>query len=170
MGDVILRRDLTSVEELARLVHWGVRRRGIRSARLALPHPNPQAESPGESLARHALVTHGVPRPECGFDVIVDGGWFARADMAWPRARLTVEYDGLVHITEEQRRKDVARRIILQDAGWTLIVFTAADLKHSETMAALVNAALHRANPSLAEGFRAARLAPVDRSRASLRG
>lgn len=78
----------------------------------------------------------------------MDGEWLARADMAWPRARLIVEYDGLVHITEEQRRKDAARRNILQDVGWTLIVFTAADLKHPESMAALVQAALHRANPS----------------------
>jgi very-short-patch-repair endonuclease len=84
----------------------------------------------------------GVPRPSCNVDIVVDGEWLARADLAWPAQHVIVEYDGIVHLDERQRRHDAARRNLLQDAGWLVIVFTARDLNRPEAMAALVRSAL----------------------------
>jgi very-short-patch-repair endonuclease len=68
----------------------------------------------------------------------VRGEWLARADLAWPAQRVIVEYDGLVHLDEQRRRSDAQRRNLLQEAGWLVIVFTAADLKRPWTMAPMV--------------------------------
>jgi very-short-patch-repair endonuclease len=62
--------------------------------------------------------------------------------MLWEAERVIVEYDGIVHLTEEQRRRDAARRNVLQQAGYYLIVFTARDLRHPEAMINLVQSAL----------------------------
>jgi hypothetical protein len=100
------------------------------------------AASPGESRARATLVLGGIAEPLCNVDIIDDGDWLARADMAWLVEKVIVEYDGRVHENEGQRRKDALRRNLLQDRGWLVIVFTAADLRHPERMVALVRSAL----------------------------
>lgn len=142
MGDALLRRRLVIPAELADVVRWGVRRRGVVTARRALPLLDPSAESPGESLARVALVLGGIRGPRCNADIFDDGQWLARADMLWDAERVIAEYDGAVHISEKQRRSDAARRNLLQEAGWIVIVFTARDLKHPEAMCATVRSAL----------------------------
>jgi hypothetical protein len=144
MGDAALHAELARERELRRMVAWARGRRGVTRARQALELLDRRAESPGESLARVALVRSGVPRPECNLNVVHHGQWLARVDMAWPEYRVIVEYDGTVHLPEAQRRKDALRRNLLQDAGWIVIVFTAADLRHPERMAALVRAAFAR--------------------------
>ncbi len=80
-------------------------------------------------------------------DVFDAGTWLARVDLLWQPERVVVEYDGRVHLPEEQRRKDALRRNLLQEAGYDLLVFTAADLRHPERMCALVRSALRRAAP-----------------------
>jgi hypothetical protein len=142
MGDVVLRRRLASEQDLARVVAWARRRRGVVNARRALAMLDPGSESPGESIVRCHLLMEGVPRPSCNVDIVVDGEWLARADLAWPAQHVIVEYDGIVHLDERQRRHDAARRNLLQDAGWLVIVFTARDLNRPEAMAALVRSAL----------------------------
>jgi hypothetical protein len=144
MGDAALHRTLTTPTELKDVVVWARRRRGVVSARRALQLLDGASESPGESLTRFHLLECGVPRPVCNFNVIVDGEWCARVDLAWPGERVAVEYDGIVHLSETARRRDAARRNLLQDVGWTVIVFTAADLKYPWAMAALVRSALRR--------------------------
>ncbi len=151
MGDVVVRRELASTDDLAAVVRWARGRRGVRSARVALPILDGRAESPGESWLRCHLVLCGVPRPSCNYDVVVDGEWLARADIAWPERRVIVEYDGIVHLAERQRRHDAARRNLLQEAGWLVIVFTAADLRHPEAMADMVKSALRRRAPASGE-------------------
>ncbi|MDO8308345.1 MAG: DUF559 domain-containing protein [Actinomycetota bacterium] len=144
MGDQVLRRQLATAQDLDSLIRWARGRRGVRTARAALPMLDGRAESPGESLTRCALRLGGIPRPECNIDIISDGEWLARADLAWPDFRVIVEYDGAVHLSEGQRRHDARRRNLLQEAGWTVIVFTAADLKDPAEMAALVWSAIRR--------------------------
>ncbi len=147
MGDVTLRRRLAKVRELDGMIRWASGRRGVRTARQALPILDAGAQSPGESRARCLLVVRKVPRPECNVDLIIDGEWLARPDLTWRRERVVVEYDGVVHLPEEQRRKDALRRNLIQDAGWTVIVFTAADLRNPDRMAELVTSALARSRP-----------------------
>ncbi len=142
MGDVILRRRLASRTDLTAITTWARRRRGVVSARRALPVLDERSESPGESLVRAHLVLGGIPRPECNYDIIDRGEWFARADLAWPAARVIVEYDGVVHLEERQRRSDAARRNLLQAAGWHVITLTSADLTQPWLMIAMVREAL----------------------------
>jgi hypothetical protein len=144
MGDAALHMKLVSERELRRMVTWAHRRRGVVRARQALGLLDGRAESPGESLARVALMLCGIPRPEVNLDIVNRGQWLARVDMAWPEHRVIVEYDGAVHLPESQRRKDALRRNMLQDAGWIVIVFTAADLRHPERMAVMVRSAFAR--------------------------
>lgn len=145
MGDTILRRGLATEQSLARMCHWGFRRRGLATARRALTLLDADSESPGESWTRVALVTGGIRRPRCNVDVVVAGTWLARVDLLWEPERVVVEYDGHVHLPEGRRRKDALRRNLLQEGRYDVLVFTAADLRHPERMCALVRSALRRA-------------------------
>jgi hypothetical protein len=142
MGDAVLRRGLSTPGELATMVAWARARRGVVSARQALPLLDPRSESPGESLARAHLRLAGVPAPVCNLDIVWNGEWLARVDMAWPKERVIVEYDGAVHLGEQSRRDDAARRNLLQQAGWYVIVLTARDLRQPWALCAMVTSAL----------------------------
>ena len=150
MGDAALRNGLSTPAELAGVAHWAAGRRGVRYARLALPLLDPGSESPGESLARAHLVLAGIPRPQCNLNVVVDGRWIARVDLAWPDARVIVEYDGIVHLENQQRLRDAERRNALHASGWRVITFTSADLTRPWLMAHMVAEALAQ-SPSHAE-------------------
>ena len=147
MGDAILRRQLAEPAELADIVAWARRRRGVINARRSLPLLDPRAESPGESLVRAHLVLYGVPRPECNRNIYHHGLWIARVDICWLEHRVIVEYDGAVHLEERQRRRDAARRNQLQEAGWLVITFTADDLRRPWLMAMQVKRALASRTP-----------------------
>lgn len=147
MGDAVLARRLAGREDLAAIVGWAKRRRGVVTARRAVALLDERSGSPGESLARAHLVIGGLPAPVCNHDVIVSGEWIARVDLAWLAARLAVEYDGAVHVTEERRRHDAARRNLLQAAGWQVITLTAADLGRPWVMVSLVRAAIAERTP-----------------------
>ncbi len=142
MGDAILHRELCPVGELAHLLQWGYRRRGIVNIRRALPLLDPRAESPGESRTRMMLLAGRIRAPRCNFDVFVNGRWIARVDMAWLAEKVIVEYDGAGHLDEKQRRRDAERLNQLQAAGWRVIVLTADDLRRPEATCALVRRAL----------------------------
>ncbi|MDO8309940.1 MAG: DUF559 domain-containing protein [Actinomycetota bacterium] len=147
MGDAVLAQGLASQEDLAAIVSWAKRRRGVVAARRAGALLDERSASPGESLARAHLVLGGVAAPVCNHDVIVNGEWIARVDLAWLAARLAVEYDGEVHLTEVRRRHDAARRNLLQAAGWQVITLTAADLGRPWAMVSLVRAAIVERTP-----------------------
>jgi very-short-patch-repair endonuclease len=53
----------------------------------------------------------------------VDGVPTYRLDLAYPHARVAVEYDGeAFHTSDEDRAADRKRRTWLRDHGWTVIV------------------------------------------------
>jgi len=142
MGDAILHERLATQADLAAVVSWAFRRRGVLAARRALPWLDGASESPGESLARAHLVLNGVSRPVCNLDIHDSGVWLARVDMCWPDRRVIVEYDGAVHLQEAVRRRDARRRNQLLAAGWLVITFTAADLRRPWLMATEIKRAL----------------------------
>jgi hypothetical protein len=147
MGDAILHRRLASLQELERFAQWGFRRRGVMNVRRALPMLDAGAESPGESLTRTMLILGGLPAPRCNPNIYERGTWLARVDMAWLAARVIVEYDGAVHLEEQQRRRDAERLNRLQAAGWRVIVLTADDLRRPEATCLLVRRALEQRSP-----------------------
>lgn len=140
MGDAMVRSGLATLDDLKSMVDWGRGRRGIRFARAALQVIDPAAESPGESWVRAMLARAGAPRPVCNLSIDV-GGLTFRLDIAWPEAKLAVEYDGEEHHGPRQREHDAWRRRLLNQAGWTIIVIRKGDLAGMDKIAALVKQA-----------------------------
>jgi hypothetical protein len=81
---------------------------------------DPLAESPMETRTRLALVLHGLPTPVSQFEVRGEGHCHY-LDLAYPRYRIGVEYDGGEHREAEQARRDLERQHRLTALGWTLV-------------------------------------------------
>lgn len=106
-------------------------RRGVKRLRMAAALARGRVESPKETETRLLLVDAGLPEPFTNY-VITDaeGNFVARVDLAWPRLRACVEYEGDGHRTDrDQFRKDITRRERLEDHGWRVIRITDDDLR-----------------------------------------
>lgn len=90
------------------------------------------------------LLVLGGLEPVPQYDVRGGAGtWIARVDLALPDARLAVEYDGLgPHTANGAFSRDRARQNALVAAGWTVLRFTAADLRRPGALVADVRAVL----------------------------
>lgn len=100
------------------------------------------AESPMETRLRLLLVFNGLPCPELQKELLDENGrLMGRVDMYFPAARLVVEYDGEGHrdrLVEDNRRQN-----LLQNHGYQVLRFTAADLRsRPDAAVALVRSAL----------------------------
>jgi hypothetical protein len=132
--DAALRRDLTSIGALLR-AHDRLAKRGRRGTRrfrdaLATRTLGPLHESPPERLVARALVAVGLPEPVAQHVVRIDGQFVARVDLAYPEARLAIEYDSFEHHTGKVALvRDSARRNALAAAGWTVLSATAVDVR-----------------------------------------
>lgn len=121
--DAFVRHHGLTHTEMRRLLVRYFRRRGVVQARQLVPLADPRAESAGESWTRIEIIDHGFSAPQLQWWVYVDGVPTYRLDLAWPRARVAVEYDGAEHHTEpEDKAHDEKRRKLLRDLGWTIIV------------------------------------------------
>jgi hypothetical protein len=103
--DAMVREEAVSLAQLEALVHGGGGRWGVGRVRRAVPLVDPRAESPQESRLRVVLVLAGL-QPVPQFEVFDGGRFLARVDLAWPEARLAVEYEG----APLHRRPDPAGR------------------------------------------------------------
>ncbi len=112
-------------QDLRRLLPRYRGRRGVIQLRALVATLDPRAESQPESWVRWFILAEGLPGPEPQVWVTVEGRSF-RLDLAYPRARILVEYDGeeFHHRTDEQRRHDERRREALRRAGWIVVVVT----------------------------------------------
>jgi very-short-patch-repair endonuclease len=82
-----------------------------------------------ESVLRWLILEAGLPLPELQH-VITDasGAFLGRVDLAWPAAKVLVEFDGNVHRERRVFVSDVRRQNGLVLAGWTVLRFTSADV------------------------------------------
>lgn len=114
---------LTREQLLAEAIRY-FRRRGVVQLRQLIPLADPRAESPRESWTRLAIIDAGLPAPESQFWIEIDGVPTYRLDLAYPRLRIVIEYDGkeFHDRTPEQREHDETRRAWLARNGWTVIV------------------------------------------------
>lgn len=134
VADAVQHAELASVTELTEelAVHAGLR--GVRLAHHALALSDPRAESPPESRLRLQLVEAGLaPVPQ---HVVLDGSgrFLARVDLAFPAAKVAIEYDGrAVHEREDVFARDRQRQNALLAAGWLVLRYTAADLRWRST-------------------------------------
>ena len=134
--DSALRRNLTTIPRLVntrdRLARRG--RRGATRFRAALESRDPVAavpdSAPERMLARY-LVGQGLPNPAFQYEVHdADGRFVARTDLAYPDARVLVEYDSYLHHSGKVALdRDSARRNRLVGLRYSVITATPADLR-----------------------------------------
>ena len=119
----------------------------MRGAREALALSDPRAESPPETRVRLALVNAGL-RPVPQYEVRdARGRLIARVDLAFPEAKVVVEYDGrLAHLEPGAFATERRRQNRLVAAGWVVLRYTAEDLaRRPYAVVQDVRAALARA-------------------------
>lgn len=118
-----------TVDELRAVVRRHRGGRHVRKARAALAEVRPGSRSPGETRLRLVLVRRGLPLPSLNHDVVVGGRWVACVDLAYPDARVAIEYESDLHRSDPRVfRKDLTRGERLKDVDWWLIRATADDV------------------------------------------
>ncbi|MGY1781440.1 DUF559 domain-containing protein [Geodermatophilus sp. SYSU D01036] len=139
--DAMVRAGSVSCADLSAGVRAGSGRWGVTRVRRAVSLVDPRAESGPESRVRVALVTAGLA-PEPQFEVRHAGCFVARVDLAFPEARLAIEYEGEHHFDGVQIVRDDERHARLTAAGWRVIRLSAADLRVLDAVIRRVRAAL----------------------------
>lgn len=132
-GDYFVGGDdpLTDRLSLARAVAAAPGRRGVGRAREAIESIRYGSESPGESRLRLLLVDAGLPVPLLNHELRdASGAFVARIDLAYPRARVALEYEGDIHRVDRRTwQNDIRRRERVEDLGWRMVRVTADDLR-----------------------------------------
>jgi hypothetical protein len=121
--DAFMRKfGITRAQMIAMLPRY-FRRRGVVQLRELVMLADPRAESARESWTRLEIADAGLPAPEPQHWIVVGGRPTYRLDLAYPHAKVAVEYDGReFHDNDEQRKADAERRRWLRDHGWIVIV------------------------------------------------
>jgi G:T-mismatch repair DNA endonuclease (very short patch repair protein) len=139
--DAMVRAGTVFLPQMERLISASPRTWGLTRVRRAVGLVDPRAESPPESRVRVALVLAGLaPVPQ--YEVHEAGQRLGRVDLAFPEARIAVEYEGAYHFEDDQIVRDDARYARLREAGWTVIRVSAADLRDLNAVVARVRSAL----------------------------
>jgi hypothetical protein len=114
-----------------------------------------RAESPMETRLRLVLVLGGLPPPEVQHELLDEYGFVvARFDLAYPGARLAIEYDGVAHGSRMFSADDRWRDATTSGHGWQTLRFVRDDvvLTPRRTVDAVRLALAHR-TPSSTEGW-----------------
>lgn len=117
-------RDLTAVlEEMGRF-------RGVRRAREVAALMREGVGSPQETRTRLALLDAGLPVPEVAAVLTDDDGVAGpTVDLAYPRWRVVIQYEGARHRSVRQQERDVERDRWCELHGWLVVKVTARDLR-----------------------------------------
>ena len=151
--DAMVRCGSVTTAALGSRLERGAGEWGVTKVRRAFGLVDPRAESAPESRVRVALVLAGLdPVPQ--FHVQHRGEFLARVDLAWPEAKLVLEYEGAHHFDAEQIARDDVRYAVLAAAGWRVIRLSAPDLRDLDAVVRRVREAL------AARGAKVATLAP----------
>jgi very-short-patch-repair endonuclease len=130
-----LRRGLITLPALEATLHRLSRRgraggpvlRHLLEARRVRSSPT---ESEMETKLLRILEAAGLPRPSVQHEVWVGNRFVGRVDLAYPKARIAVEYDSdEFHSGRRATRRDRARRHELIAAGWLPVDIGPAELR-----------------------------------------
>lgn len=130
-----LRRGLFSTSEIAALERRLSRpgRAGGPTLRrlLAMRAPNQRpTDSEPETLLRQALRKRGFPEPVAQHEIWVGGEFIARPDLAYPDAKVAIEYDSdEYHEGRLATLRDRRRRQRLLALGWITVDVGSKDLR-----------------------------------------
>ncbi|MCA1784263.1 MAG: DUF559 domain-containing protein [Intrasporangiaceae bacterium] len=120
-------------------------RRRLRQAVQLLGEDGVNARAEVEIAALEAIVNAGLPRPVVAFRVRTrDGVRIAEVDLAYPEHRLAIEIDGFRwHSSPARKRADEERQNRLVVAGWTVLRFSASEVRtHPDRFVATIERAL----------------------------
>ncbi|WP_162621839.1 hypothetical protein [Microbacterium suaedae] len=93
--------------------------------RLALDRARTGASSRPETWTRLLIVDAGLPEPILDHDVYDDTDDFiGTADLAYPRRKLAIEYEGEGHMDRAQFERDIERFSRYEDSGWSYVRLT----------------------------------------------
>lgn len=109
----------TSKARLNRYLHECDSFRGLPQCRRALRLIQEDTDSPQETLLRLRMLQYGLPLPHVNFSLDEECGRYL-LDMAYPQARIGVEYNGRHH--HQQQAEDWDRANALTADGWTIFV------------------------------------------------
>lgn len=140
--DAMLQGGLTTTAELRDSLDRSAGRWGRQRVRRAFDLVDARSESPPESWVRVACILGGLPEPVPQYHVVEGGTWLARVDLAWPEAKVVVEYEGDHHFDGLQIARDDARLGRLVAAGWTVLRLSAADLRSMDDVVRRIAQAL----------------------------
>ncbi|MEH1097638.1 endonuclease domain-containing protein [Micromonospora sp. CPCC 205561] len=121
---------------------------GTAQLREVLTLAEPLTESPMETRVRLVLHDAGLPALTAQHDVYGSHAqrgrvFLGRVDLAYPRWRIAIEYEGDHHRERSHFQRDVARLNALRAAGWLVLRFTADDiLRHPARIVRLVTDAI----------------------------
>lgn len=101
------------------------RRRGAGKLRDALERARDGVSSRPESWMRLVLVDGGLPEPVLDYDVFgAHGEFIGCSELAYPDARVAVEYESDGHLTRHQLERDIDKYTAYGVAGWRTIRLT----------------------------------------------
>jgi hypothetical protein len=144
--DAMARAGTLTVPMLHRIDRSAAGRWGSRRIKKVLPLVDGRAQSPPESWVRVACHLAGLPPPIPQYTVVEEGVFLGVVDLAWPEARVVVEYEGAYHFDDRQIVKDDARYAKLVAAGWRVIRLSSIDLRDLDVVVARIRAALDDAS------------------------
>jgi len=111
-------------------------RRGRPAISRCLPLVSDRADSRPESIMRMRVLAAGLPQPAVNLPLYTATGRFlAQPDLSWPQFRVTLDYEGRHHYTDEaQWEMDVARVPRLENHGWAHLRASRSHLRNSSTL------------------------------------
>jgi len=146
VGDALVRRvhPLAHLPELFAAVQRAKGVRGVWKLRQAVGEVREGTDARPETTVRRILVRAGLPEPVVGYEVKDCDRIVGTPDLAYPFARLALEYEGDVHRTDLRTfRKDIERREAFHDVDWRVIRVTGDHLRDSDRLIRRVERALN---------------------------
>ena len=132
--DDVLRRKRATVEEVRAQVEKACRKPRNLLDLLANRDARNISGSTYENILRRLLVGAGCGAPVRQFVVYDGNGKFvARVDLAYPNAKLLLEYDGGHHEDPKQQAKDAIRQRKLEKLGFRVLRYTKEDVRKGAT-------------------------------------
>ncbi|HZM79414.1 MAG TPA: hypothetical protein VFC19_27095 [Candidatus Limnocylindrales bacterium] len=127
--DALARQDLVTRDALENYARQRKGGKGHARFLKVVELMDPAAESAPESRLRVRLTLAGVPGLVAQFEVIRDGCFVARVDLALPEAKIAIEYDGRWHASTSQLERDRLRLNRLLGAEWVVFHVTADQMR-----------------------------------------
>ncbi|MHC5795031.1 endonuclease domain-containing protein [Lacisediminihabitans sp. FW035] len=144
VGDFLIGRmlPLTSRDALAAAIASYPGRRGLPVLRAAHPMLSDRSESRKESHLRVIILTARLPGMVANLPITTSGGFEYRADLAFPRHRVLIEYQSDYHSDPDNFRADITHRARLEADGWFVMQVNANDLRDPDELVARIRTVL----------------------------